>query len=163
MSEHDERENYDDILEWGPPAPPHIVRLPAAIMWGVGLSQFLIVQMWLAILVGSLVFTHFVDDDKNLADAWDRVIRKPPLWGSFLGWPLATACTIIVMRGANDLKRFRRYHWVVVAATLTLLSVPIIFLGVVQVPLGIWLLWILLRRDVRARFEAVARGTKLAN
>ena len=75
------------------------------------------------------------------------------------GWPLAVAAPILVMRGAGDMRRFRRYWWAVTAGVLTLFAIPIIHLGVFQLPLGLWVLQVLARRDVRARFDAVARGT----
>jgi hypothetical protein len=157
MIDHDQREDYDDIPAWGPLAPEYIVRWPASIMWVFGLLQFIATQLWLAFFAGATLVVHFVDDGKTTGEYWDTMKYEPAFWLTVAGWPVATACTITVMRGANDLKRFRCYPRVVAGATLTLLGIPFFYLAVIQFPLGIWLFWLLLRRDVRARFEAVAR------
>ena len=158
MTEHDPRDDYDDILDMGPQAPASLVRWPASMMWVFGLLQFIITQLWIAFLITVIVFTHFVDDNKTLSEFWNSVKDASNFWLSVLVWPLASACTLLLMRAANELKRFRHYQLVVAGAILTVLSVPFIFLGVFQVPLGVWLIVLLLRRDVRAHFEAVARA-----
>jgi len=128
-------------------------------MWVFGVLQFIATQLWMALLISTIIVVEFVDGNQTLGGFWISVKDEWGFWLYLGAWPVATACAIIVTRAANDLKRFRHYQLVVAGAILTLLSVPCIFLGVIQVPLGVWLIALLLRRDVRARFEAVARGT----
>src|SRR5262249_12105381 len=134
MSEHDPRDDYDDELWKGRLAPQDIVRWPASIMWVFGLLQLIIAQVWFAVLCYVFLMAAF-DERKTLQGVWNDAIRQEEIWLTVLCWPVATACTILVMRAANDLKRFRRYPWVVAGAVLTVLSVPFIYLGVIQVPL----------------------------
>ena len=160
MTGHDERNDYDDVRWDGHPlAPAAVARWPASAMWGFGVLQLILVQTWTAFVVAILVVTFFVDDDRTVDDVWRAITRNPSLWMSFVGWPLATGCAIVVIRGANSLRRFRHYWWAVTAGFLTLFAIPVLFLAPVQLPLGVWALAVLARRDVRARFEAVARGT----
>jgi hypothetical protein len=159
MSWHDQREDYDDHPELGPMAPPHTGCGVTSVMWVFGLMQFIGTQLWVAFVVTVLVISHFVDDDKTLDDAWRTVTNFEIYWVTFLGWPVATACAILVMRGANCLRQFRHYPLAVSAALLSILSVPFVCLAIVQTIVGIYALCLLLRPDVRARFEAVARGT----
>src|SRR5262245_38056525 len=158
VSEHDPREDYDDEPWNRRRSPQDIVRWPASIRWVFGVLQFIATQLWMALLISTTIVVEFVDGDQTLGEFWNSVKDEWGFWLYLGAWPVGTACAIIVMRAANDLKRFRRYTFVVAGAILTFLSVPCIFLGVVQVPLGVWLILLLLRRDVRARFEAVARA-----
>jgi len=146
MSEHDEREDYDDLPNRGPLAPEYIVRRPAAMMWGVGLVQLIITQL-AAFFYVALMVVFIFDGETTLGDTSEIVL-------GIAGWVAASVWLVTVMRAASKLRRFQSHRWVVTGAMLTLLTMP---------PVGIWLVWLLLRRDVRARFEAVARGTKLAN
>jgi len=157
VSEHDPRDDYDDEPWRDRPSPKDLVRMPASMMGVFGLLQIIITQLYTGVGIATTVLS-FVDDGKGIGD----VLRSPMDIATMLlivaVWLLATACAIVVMCGANDLGRFRRYWWVVAGAVLTLLGVPFFYLAVVQFPLGIWLIVLLSRRDVRARFEAVARG-----
>ena len=154
VSEHDPRDDYDDEPWRDRPSPHDLVRLPASMMWVFGLLQLILTQLYAAVGVVTTVL-GWVDDGRGLGD----VLRSPAELATMsliiALWLVATACTIAVMRGANDFKRFRRYPWVVAGAILTLLSIPFFYLAVVSVPLGIWLLVLLSRRDVRARFAPV--------
>jgi hypothetical protein len=156
---HDPRQDFDDEPWRGHLAPEAMVRLPAAMMWVFGLLQFIITQLWIVFFAGLLLFAHFVDEKKTIGELWTLIKSDEEIWLGLAVWPVATACTIVVVRGANGLRNFRRYWWVVTGAILTVLAVPFFYLGVVQLPLGIWLLVLLARRDVRARFAVVARGT----
>ena len=138
MSEHDEREDYDDALEWGPIAPAHTGRGAASVMWMFGLMQLIGTQFWVAFVVTVLVVVHFVDEDMTLVDAWRTVTNFEIYWLTFLGWPIATTCAILVMRGANGLRRFRHYPFAVTAAVLSILSVPFVCLAVAQTIVGIY-------------------------
>jgi len=158
MIGHDERDDYDDE-RWDYQLPrTSVVRWPASAMWACGVVQLLGVQVWVGFVALLLVLVDLVDDDPALSDVWRKVCGEPALWGTFAAWPFATACALFVIRGANDLRRFRRYRWVVVAAVLTVFSVPVPCLAVLQVPVGVWVLLLLARRGVRARFEADARS-----
>jgi len=157
VSKHDPREDYDDVFDMGPLAPAHIVQWPASMMWVFGLLQLIITQMGMAVFASSILFT-IIDEHRTLGEVWNSTKEQEAILLALPAWPIATVCTIVVMRAANDLKRFRRYPSVFAGAILTFLSLPFFYLGVVQVPLGIWLMVLLLRRDVQARFEAVARG-----
>jgi hypothetical protein len=154
----DPRDDYDAQLGRSPLASERVVRAAASALWGFGLLQLLLWQAWVAFVVLMLLMTHFVDGDKTLDDLWRTISGRPAVWLSLFGWPVATASTIAVIHGANGMRRFQRYGWAVTAAVLTLASIPVICLVPIQVPLGIWAIIVLLRRDVRARFEAVARS-----
>jgi ABC-type siderophore export system fused ATPase/permease subunit len=78
-----------------------------------------------------------------------------------IGWFLVTAGCIVIVAGSRDLLRFRRYGLAFAAAVLTVLSLPWFYLCVVQVPIGL-VIQLLRRRDVRARFAAVARDSALS-
>jgi hypothetical protein len=145
MSGDDQRDDYDDEPDRGPLAPDHIVRWPAALMKLFAILHTILMQL-IALLFVLAVIAESLDD----FDGALREVFQPEMLLMTLAWLLATACCAIEIRGASDLRRFRRYPWVVAGATITLLTMP---------PLGGWLIWLLLRRDVRARFEAVARGT----
>jgi hypothetical protein len=159
MTTHDERQDHDDERWDGHPlAPASVVRWPASAMWGFGLLQLILTQTWIAFLA-AIMLVDVVDNGRTLADVWKLVRKVPLLWLTLIGWPFATIGTILVMRGANELRRFGRYGLAITAAVLTMFAVPVVFLAVIQLPLGVWVLVLLARRDVRARFEAVARGT----
>jgi hypothetical protein len=159
VSGHDPREDYDDEPGLGRLAPEQVVRLPASAMWVFGLLQLVGTQLWVGFVAILLLLVELVDHGKPLDDVWDKIEDEPIYWATLLAWPVATACGLFVMRGANDLRRFRHYWRVVAAVVLTLFSVPVVCVGVFQLPIGVWILLVVTRRDVRARFEAVARGT----
>ena len=158
MSEYDERDDYDDEPRNRPLAPDHVMRWPASTMWAFGLLQLIFTQTIMTFLIVVTVVVNFVDGDKTLADFWAHVTSNPELWLGPLGWLLATAWTAFVIRAANGMRRYQRYWSAVTAAVLTMFSVPFFYLVVIQLPIGVWVLVVLARRDVRARFEAVARG-----
>jgi len=156
MSEHDQREDYDDEPDRGPLARKRIVAWPASAMWVLGLMQCIITQFIVAFW--TYLFVRIgLDDGKSLRDLLEEVLANEVALIALACWPMATACTVLVMRGANDLRRFQRYPWVVAAAVMTFLSIPFFYLGVLGIPLSLWIFILLLRRDVRARFEAVSR------
>lgn len=66
-----------------------------------------------------------------------------------------TVSGIVVLLGARAMTLFRRYYLCVVAAALAMRSFPVVYTGVLTIPLGAWALVILLRPRVRARFAAV--------
>ena len=159
MTDHDERDDYDDERRDRPLAADHIVHWPASTMWAFGLLQLIFTQTIIGFLIVLTVVVNFVDGDETLADFWSHVTSNPELWLIPLGWLVATAWTAFVIWAANGMRRYRRYWFAVTAAVLTMFSVPFFYLAVIQLPIGLWVLIVLARRDVRARFEAVARGT----
>jgi hypothetical protein len=163
MSEHDERDDYDDADWVDVLAAKHLVRWPGAAMWTFGVVQLILVQLWIAFIVTMWTLANFVDDDRTFAEAWRTVTNNRALWGSFVLWPIATICACAMIHGANGFRRYDRYSWAVVGAILLSLSVPCPCLLVAQLPFGIWSIVLLLRRDVRARFDAVARAARSTN
>src|SRR6185503_10066851 len=103
-----------------------------------------------------------IDSDQTWQQFWDDLQDQPAVCLVPIGWLLATAWTMFVMRAANAMRRYRRYWAAVAAAVMTMFSVPFVYLAVVQFPIAVWVLLVLSRRDVRARFEAVARGTMVS-
>lgn len=157
MSEHDEREDYDDLHYTGPLARRGIAGWPGSLMWVFGVVQLIAVQLVLGAVAFLYILMGIVDDGKSVAEVGADVLDSGN-WVGFVAWPVLTAGPIIVIVAANNFRRFRRYQLVVAGAILTLLAFPFFYLAIFQLPLGIWLIVILLRRDVRARFEAVDRG-----
>jgi hypothetical protein len=158
MSEHDQRDDYDDEPERGRLASKGIVAWPASAMWVFGLMQCVFAQIFVAFW-GYLFVSEGLEEGKSLAEIIQQILAQEEAVVAIVCWPIATACTLVVMQGANNLRRFQRYPLVAIGAVLTFLSIPLIHLGVLGIPLAIWLMVLLIRRDVRARFEAVARGT----
>ena len=159
MTDQDERDDYDDERWNWPLAPDHVVRLPAAIMWAFGLLQLLFAQVIFVLFVAVKVVVDVIDSDQTWQQFWDDVQDEPAIWLVPIGWLLTTAWAVLVMRTANDMRQYRRYGAAVAAAVMTMCSVPFMYLAVIQFPVGVWILAVLARSDVRARFEAVARGT----
>ncbi len=157
MSEHDQREDYDDKPDRGRLASKEIVAWPASVMWVLGLMQCVFTQVGLVFLACMFV-AEGLDAGKSFGEIWQTAFSEEAEVLTLLAWPIVTACAVLVMQGANDLRRFRRYPLVIASVVLTFLSIPFIYLGVLGIPLSIWLALLLLRRDVRARFEAVACG-----
>jgi hypothetical protein len=158
VSEHDEREDYDDEARDRPLAPARVVQWPSVIMWGIGLLQLILTQTWV-VFVASVLVIRGNDDNLTAGEVWDIATGDSLFWTTFAAWPFVTAATFLVMKAGNDFRRFRHFWLVVTGAIIVLLSIPAFFCGVIQIPLSLWMLAVLVRRDVRARLEAVARGT----
>ena len=69
------------------------------MMWVFGVLQFIVTQLWVALLIIAIIFTEFVDDDQTLSEFWNSQKLEWGFWLYLVGWPVATACAIIVMRG----------------------------------------------------------------
>lgn len=163
VSGHDERDDYDDEPWRKRRLPEELLRTPAAM-----LSTFAVIQMGFSAL-GVIV----------LLVAVGRALLDPapadPDWED-LAWYEAAAVVAMVLagvgavivwnwliiRGAARMRTCRNYRLALAAAFLSILPVPFYYCGPISAPAAIWALVILLRRDVRARFEAVARGTMTA-
>ena len=93
---------------------------------------------------------EFYDDE---GPQWPEVI---------IGTLIFLACValnVFVVGGVRCMAKFRSFRLVLWAVGLSFLPVPFVSCGMASIPLSIWALVVLLTRDVRARFEAVARGT----
>jgi hypothetical protein len=146
MIEHDERDDYDDLrYEW-PLADAETVLLPAGIMWVLGFVQLLLTQL-------GMVYMWIVTFENDREDANSSV-----LCSSLFIWPIMTASAVVMMIGADRFRRFQQYRLVFSATIITLLSLPCFCLAVFQVPLAIWIIVLLVRGDVRGRFEANQKG-----
>lgn len=150
--EHDEREDYDDE-PWRKRSDGDVpVQWIASSISTFGLLQLLCSAAGL--LGGTVsVFVLLLDPESAGPGESVRIILV------FLIYLLGVGSNALVMRGARDMRRYRRYRLAVLAAALSILPVPLVFFGPCSVPLGISALVVLLRPDVRARFAAVARGT----
>jgi len=107
MSEHDQREDYDDDPNRGALAPAHIVLWPSSIMWAFGLLQLNFAQLAAAFLI-VLVILSILDGHTSLTESLQEMTKPDGLLVIIL-WLATTAGCIIVIRGSNDLRRFRRY------------------------------------------------------
>jgi hypothetical protein len=152
VTRHDEREDYDDEPWRGRLTAEQVVKPPADWLWSCGMFQ-LGASLCLAGFFGSVL----------LQRVWERQpIRPLDLNAIFIWLPTAlagVAAAKIVLRGSAAMRQLRRYPWAMAAAVLTTLSVPCILALPYGAPVGIWALAVLLRPDVRARFEATDRGT----
>ena len=159
MSEHDPRDDYDDEPARGPLAPTHVVELPGTVMWLYCLFHFLLAQLWFVYVSFEFVEKHFVRDNKDFEGALNSFKKDQTLYLSLAAWPLATILTMYVRRAAFNLLGFRCYRQVVIAAFIICFGIPFVLLAPISLLLSGYVFGLLLRRDVRARFEAVARGT----
>ena len=146
MSEHDEREDYDEEPWKGRASSDRLVRWQARSFLVFGLFQFAasLVVLTIAIIVMSPLPTNVGTDNKTIA-----------LVGGLVGVPL----NFVVVFGAIEMAALRKYRWAVAGTLFGLFSFPVIFLAVLSLPIRIWALVVLCNPDVRARFEAVASNT----
>jgi hypothetical protein len=154
VSGHDERDDYDDEPWRRRPDPAALVHWPALLLCTFGIIQlgFAVVGcIWLpGALVWSWIDPEFFGDD------------GPEWLGVLIGTLAVAACVgqnAVIVVGMRRLARFRSYRLVLWAVILSFLPLPIVYCGLVTLPLSVWALFAVLNRDVRARFAAVARGT----
>ena len=152
MNWHDEREDYDDEPQQHRVTTEQLVYRTAAAVWTFGLFQLGICLIGL-FLPAMILLERSVQGPRPFKADVRTGLSVAAL--SLLGAALAG----IVLYGSTRISEFRRYPWALVAAVLTTLSFPCVFLGMFTIPLGVWAMIVLLRTDVRARFAAVARGT----
>jgi hypothetical protein len=152
MSEHDPREDYDDEPWKGRLAPDHVVRWPASAMWVFGLVQLILSLLGLVMIAVGVIWRAQDEPDKWADHFLDEDFRVILAAGAF-----GTIANLVIMHGAAGMVRFRRYPWAVTASVLIVFSLPFVYFAMFTVPLGVWALIVLLRRDVRARFAANAR------
>lgn len=152
MSEHDQREDYDDEPWKRRTDVAATVRTPAAIMSALGLVQLaLSIVGWVAsvaLFVWNLIDPNYFDDD----EAW---------LGILFGIVVSAICIVLnwlIVRAAARFRNFRNYRLVVAATVLFIFSVPLYYCVGVTLPVGVWALIVLFNPDVRARFKAVAKS-----
>jgi hypothetical protein len=140
VSEHDLQEDYDDEPWRKRLRPEDHLFLPATAIMAFGIVQC-------AWSVVSMAIPEMILEAEG----------EPEL--VFCLSVLATAWNGVIVYSAADMRRFRRYRMAVIATIMSLVAAPFFVFVLISVPLGVWTLIVLCRRDVRARFEAVARGT----
>lgn len=157
MSEHDEREDYDDEPWRGRPTPEQQVRTPATII-----EVFGAVQLGFSILgfVVAVVVIVWGVIDPPAVDAEDMTWYEA--LAVLAACLFAIAWNWVVVRGAGRMRACRNYRLAVTATVLSFVPLPIYYCGPICAPVAVWALVVLARRDVRARFEAVARGKMMS-
>jgi len=156
VSDDDERDDYDDEPWRKRPDVAQWVHWPALFLGGFAVVQLLLSIAGCLWLPGAMVWKwidpEFYDDD---GPQWPEVIIGT------LVFFCCVALNAFVIIGVRRMAKFRSYRLVLWAVGLSFLPLPLVSCGMVSVPLSIWALVVLLNRDVRARFEAVARGTMI--
>jgi len=153
VSEHDVRQDYDDE-PWNRRAnPAALVHWPALLMGTFGVIQLVFSIagcIWLpCALVWNWVDPEFFNND---GPQWQEVL---------LGTIAFAVCALlnwVIVLGARRLDKFENYRLVVWAIVLSFFSLPFIYCGVMTIPVSVWSFVVILHPDVRARFDAVARG-----
>jgi hypothetical protein len=149
MNGHDPRYDYDDEPWKGRRGPEAAVKNPADLMWSLGLFQ-----MGASLLTALVAVSAAVDHvEKGLAMRPEQVATAAGLVALSV---IGTVIGGVVVRGAVALRRLQNHSRVRLAAVLTLLSIPFFAATPFSTPVGIWVLFVLRRSDVRARFKAVA-------
>jgi hypothetical protein len=158
VTAHDPRDDFDDEPWRGRLAPEHLVRWPASAMWVFGLVQLLLSLVGL-LLLGLVVLERAVTGRDDPTGNWRNLFLSEDFLFILAVCIVGTMANLVVMRGAAGMGRFRRYPWAVIASLLAVFSLPFVYFAVFTIPVGVWALLVLCRRDVRARFAADARGT----
>jgi len=152
VSEHDERDDYDDEPGRRRAFPQQLVSTPATII-----EVCAAIQAAFSLLgcFAPMVFILWELVDPQVVDSmsWDEAALVTLIFGLCLTW------NWVIIRGAGRMRRCRNYRLSLAAAAMSILPLPFLYLGAVSIPVAIWAVAILGRRDVRARFAAVARDT----
>ena len=149
MSQHDEREDYDDEPWRGRATPQQLVRIRASLIEILGAIQ--VAFSLLGCLAPAVfIFLDLVAPGGPEAMSWDEAVLVMLVFGLCLTW------NWVIIRGVGRMRRCRNYRMAMAAALMSILPLPFIYLGVISIPVGIWAVAILCRRDVRAHFRAVA-------
>jgi hypothetical protein len=150
VSGHDLRDDYDDEPRRERHLPDRLVQWLAGAVEAFGRLQLLCSVVGL--LAGTVwVFEILLDPQVpgRVRTAGISIILAS-LWG--IGW------NALVVAGARDMRRYQRYRLVMLAAVLSALPIPFVYFAPCSFPVSIGAIIVLLAPDVRARFEAVARG-----
>ena len=158
MSGHDLRDDYDDEPWKGRATPEQLLRTPATIIEVFGAIQLGLSLLGFVVALVAIVW-GMIDpaavDAENMT--WYEALAVLVL-ALVLGLvPIIWNLTII--RGAGGMRACRNYRLAISAAGLSFLPLPPYYCLPISAPVAVWALVVLLRRDVRARFRAVARGT----
>jgi hypothetical protein len=150
VSHHDERDDYDDE-PWRRLVAPDQLRRIANGLFIFGALQAL------AAICGSTAMAF------STVSAWTNgdigKYRPPESYWMFAYCIVGGVTSAIVLRGASLMRRCLAYRYCLFAAVVALFPIPCYCLIFFNLALGISALRQLRRPDVRARFEAVARGT----
>ena len=152
MTDHDERDDYDDEPWRVRPTPAQLVRTPATMI-----EVFGAIQLGLSILglVFAVVVVAWGAVDPAAVDAEDMTWYEAS--AVLAAGVLAVVWNWVVVRGAGCMRAGRNYRLSVTAAILSFLPVPLYYCLPISAPIAVWALVVLLRRDVRAHFAAAAR------
>jgi hypothetical protein len=153
VSEHDLRDDYDDEPWRKRPKAETLVQWPASIISTIGLIQLAFSILSVVWMAGVVVWNWIDPAFFNNELVWYEVLA---------GIGAAALCVALnwfILRGARALRSFRSYRSAVTGVVLFFFSLPFFYCGLVTLPVGVWAFVVLLQPDVRARFEAVARGT----
>lgn len=152
MSEYDERDDYDDEPWRRRRDAAEMVRSPAAFMSAIGMIQLAFSILGLSASLVGFVWNLIEPDDFQDEWAWLEIL---------IAIFVSAICVVLnwfIVRAVARFRAFKSYRIVVVGTILFLFSVPFYYCGLLSFPVGIWALVVLSNAEVRARFEAVARG-----
>jgi hypothetical protein len=158
VTDHDERDDYNDEPWRRRPDPAARIRWPALLLCTFGMIQLgfsIVTCIWLpAALIWNWIDSEFFDNDG-------------PQWPEVLVGTLLPACCIcqntVIVIGTRRLSRFRSYRLALWAVILSFLPLPVFYCGLATIPLSVWALVDMRNRDVGARFDAVAREAAATN
>jgi len=156
VSDHDEREDYDDEPWRKRATPEELLRTPASIIAAFGAIQLGFSVVGCVAVVALMIWSLFHDPGAD---------TEPEDGGLYEFLAVVSICILsvlwnwVIVRGAGRMRKCRDYRLCVAAAVLSIFSVPFYYCLPISAGVAVWALVILSRRDVRARFGAVARGT----
>jgi len=148
VSDHDEREDYDDDLR-SPVRCPQQLRRIATGLWLFAAVQLVFIVV-LFILLAYAVVASWADKGVRASALWDI-----NWW--FAGLFLAGAWNALIVWGAGRMDRCHGYRCCVAVAGLSVLPIPCCLLALFTIPLGICALAELSSPEVRLAFERAAR------
>jgi hypothetical protein len=152
---HDPRDDYDDQPWKRRATPEQLLRTPATIIEVFGAIQLGLSLLGFVIGLGVIVWGVI---DPAAVDAEDMT------WYEALAvlavGLVAITWNWVIVRGASRMRACRNYRLAMTSAVLSFLPLPLYYCLPISAPVAVWALVVLLRHDVRARFDAVACGLK---
>jgi hypothetical protein len=146
---HDERDDYDDEPWRKRRTPEQLVRPVAIALRGCGWLFGVLALGWVAMFVIFLIDPQTGPD----ADQTTNLLIAGGFTGACALWSVG------LFRGARRMGGFQGYWAALLAAALAVLPVAFPHAALITIPIGVWALVVLLRRDVRARFAENRRTT----
>jgi hypothetical protein len=145
VSEHDQRDDYDDEPWRGRAVSGRLITLPADLMWSFGWFQ-IAVSLYVLFATGQMVVLWFSGSPAG---------RNPlvPVILLLLVGLLGLVVGRLIVRGGRAMRAGRDYPRAVLAACLTFTSLPCVAALPYTIPLAIWALIVLNRADVRSHFR----------